>query len=161
MGSSNLEVRVVELSMGFCCCLCRRGKDGREGVVLLLPEGQEVPNRSWVLEGHRKRQGGLQGERSPRWHEEDPCVLRRKGTQGSEDKLGDARKSLKQIIRFSYGTSNFEVQTLIYSLNRTRQTNTSAAERNNNSSANQEALQGGAALQQVDGLSLAGHRAEC
>ncbi|CAL9085778.1 unnamed protein product [Musa acuminata var. zebrina] len=98
MGSSDLEVRVVELSMGFCCCLCRQGKYGREGVVLLLPEGQEVPNRSWVLEGHRKRQGGLQGERSPRWHEEDPCVLQRKGTQGREDKLGDARFCRKLLI---------------------------------------------------------------
>ena len=78
----------------------RESEDGGEGMVLLLPEGQEVSDRDEneqsyrirVLEGDGEGQGDLQGQKGklPDWDEEDPGVLQRESSQRREIQLGHA-----------------------------------------------------------------------
>jgi hypothetical protein len=79
-------------------CVCSPGDDGREGVVLLLRQGPQVPDgaedepghRVRILEGDGQGQGDLQ-EQGPRRHEEDARLLHGEGAQGRQDRLGHAR----------------------------------------------------------------------
>ena len=85
--------------MCVCCGWCREGEDGREGVVLLQPSGQEVPDGAEdeqgdggrVLEGHRQGQRDLQlQDLLAPWDEEDARLLQRQSPQRREDQLGYA-----------------------------------------------------------------------
>lgn len=80
-------------------CVCREGKDGREGVVFLQPAGSEVSDRSadepgdehGILEDDRKRQGDIQQRNlGVGGNEENLGVLPRKSSQGRENQLGHA-----------------------------------------------------------------------
>lgn len=64
--------------------MSRKGKDGREGVVFLQPEGPEIPdggenkpsNEHRVLEDYRERQRDLQQcDVRAYWDEEDFGIL--------------------------------------------------------------------------------------
>jgi hypothetical protein len=77
--------------------VCRFGAVRREGVVLLLPAGPQVPERVAaeprrrvrVLEGHRRRQA--RGHAQAARHQEGARLLRGQGAQGREDQLDHAR----------------------------------------------------------------------
>ncbi|WVZ85951.1 hypothetical protein U9M48_032806 [Paspalum notatum var. saurae] len=74
------------------------GEDGGEGVVLLLPQGPQVPDGAEdeqghggrVLEGHGQGQGHLQGQGARRL-QEDARLLHGEGAQGREVWVGHAR----------------------------------------------------------------------
>lgn len=76
---------------------CRKGMRGREGMVFLHAEGQEVcdgdENKQSdgvrVLEGNGKRQKCPQEGQSG-WHAKDFGFLSRKGSQRHQDPLGHA-----------------------------------------------------------------------
>lgn len=77
--------------------MIRGGVGGRKGVVLLQPEGPKIrdgaayePSHGFgVLEGHGEGQGGG-AKRGTCGDEEDTGVLPGEGTQGKEDRVGDA-----------------------------------------------------------------------
>ena len=77
----------------------RKGKDGREGVVLLQPPRPEVSDRppnepghgSWILEGDWKGQRDLQFEDVfTCGDEEDAGFLQGESSEGGEEQLGHA-----------------------------------------------------------------------